>query len=180
MDDLDNLIIAVAEKRDKAAFRILFEHFAPRVKAFTLRRAKDGQLAEEVVQETMVRIWQKADRFDPTKARASTWVFTIARNLHIDLVRRARRPEPDPDDPALVPDDRPSGFEIVNRAQEAERLTKAMQSLPEEQRAVLEHAFFEELTHPEISQRLALPLGTVKSRIRLALKRIRLELGDKQ
>ena len=177
---MDELIVSVAQHRDRAAFRELFDHFAPRLKAFVMRQGLDSQMAEEVTQEAMVRVWQKAQQFDPSKARASTWIFTIARNLRIDFLRKSYRPEPDPDDPAMVPDAEPSGFAHVAQAQEAERLRAAIAVLPDDQRIVLHLAFFEEKTHPEIAGQLGIPLGTVKSRIRLAFKRVRSELGEDQ
>lgn len=180
MESMDELIVAVAKHRDRAAFRQLFDHFAPRLKAFVMRQGLDSQMAEEVTQEAMVRVWQKAQQFDPSKARASTWIFTIARNLRIDFLRKAHRPEPDPDDPALMPEAEPGGFARVAQTQEAERLRAAIAALPEDQRVVLHLAFFEEKTHPEIAGQLDIPLGTVKSRIRLAFKRVRSELGEDQ
>ena len=180
MESMDDLIVAVAKHRDRAAFRQLFDHFAPRLKAFVIRQGLDSQMAEEVTQEAMVRVWQKAPQFDPSKARASTWVFTIARNLRIDFLRKAYRPEPDPDDPALVPEAEPGGFARVAQAQDAERVRAALAALPDDQRVVLHLAFFEEKTHPEIAGQLDIPLGTVKSRIRLAFNRVRSELGEDQ
>ena len=177
---MDQLLVAVATKRDRAAFRELFDYFAPRIKSFLMRQGLDAQAAEDVVQEAMVRVWQKAHQFDPSKARASTWMFTIARNLRVDFLRKSNRPEPNADDPALVPDAQPGGFDLTAQAQDADRLRAALGDLPDEQRVVLELSFFEEKPHPEIAEHLGVPLGTVKSRIRLALKRVRSELGEDQ
>ena len=172
------LLVAVAETRDRAAFRALFDHFAPRIKAFMLRQGADTTMAEEIVQEAMVRVWTKAAQFDPQKASAATWIFTIARNLRIDLIRKAARPEPDANDPAFLPDPEPSAPDVIALGQGAARLRRLLDNLPAEQREVLTCAFFEDKTHPEIAQHLDIPLGTVKSRIRLALKRVRAEFGD--
>ena len=177
-DDMNALLLAVAAQADKAAFQALFEHFAPRVKAFMLRQGTDASMAEEVVQETMVNVWRKAGQFDPAKASASTWVFTIARNLRIDLIRKAKRPAPDMNDPAMVPDPEPKAHELIAQRQEAARLRSVMDGLPREQREVLHLAFYEEMAHGRVAEELGIPLGTVKSRIRLAFKRMRSELGE--
>ena len=116
---MDELIVAVAKHRDRAAFRQLFDHYAPRLKAFVIRQGLDSQMAEEVTQEAMVRVWQKAQQFDPSKARASTWIFTIARNLRIDFLRKSYRPELDPNDPAMAPEASAIYTYIIMSAQHA-------------------------------------------------------------
>ena len=179
-DRLTGLIAAIAADKDRAAFHILFEFFAPRLKSFMHRQGTDPDMAEEIVQETMVNVWRKARQFDPAKASVSTWVFTIARNLRIDLLRKTNRPAPDMNDPALVPDPEPRPHDVISREQEASRLRAAVANLPLEQQEVLRLAFFEEKAHPEVAQELGIPLGTVKSRIRLAFQRIRTELGEKR
>lgn len=176
--DLNRLVLAVAEDRDREAFKQLFEHFAPRLKSFLLRNGGAALTAEEIVQETMVKVWRKAGQFDPAKASAATWIFTIARNQRIDMIRKTQRPEPDADDPAYAPDPAPQAFDDVARRQQAERLRDVLENLPKDQHEVLHLAFFEEKTHVEIAAQLDLPLGTVKSRIRLAMNRMRAELGD--
>lgn len=177
-DHISGLIAAVAIDKDRAAFHALFEFFAPRLKGFMHRQGTDADMVEEIVQETMVNVWRKAGQFDPAKASASTWVFTIARNLRIDLLRKANRPMPDMNDPALVPDPAPRPHDVVSQEQEARRLNSVVRNLPPEQQDVLRLAFFEEKAHPEVAKELGIPLGTVKSRIRLALQRIRAELGE--
>jgi RNA polymerase sigma-70 factor (ECF subfamily) len=176
--EMNRLLAAVANGQDRDAFHALFEHFAPRLKAFLQRQGADPGLAEEVVQEAMVNVWRKAGQFDAARASASTWIFTIARNVRIDLLRKARRPEPDLNDPALVADPAPPAHDIVSRDQEARRLEAVVATLPAEQREVLHLAFFEEKAHGVVAQELGIPLGTVKSRIRLAFKRLRSELGE--
>ncbi len=178
VEALNAMLLAVAVGQDRAAFRGLFDHFAPRLKAFVRRQGTDPQMAEEVVQETMVKVWHKAGQFDPAKASAATWVFTIARNMRIDHLRKANRPEPDYNDPAFVPDAEPGAVDRISRDQEAGRLHAALTVLPEEQQAVLRLAFFEDKAHAEIAEELGIPLGTVKSRIRLAFKRVRSEIGE--
>jgi len=177
-ESMNDAILAVARIEDRFAFQQVFEFFAPRVKAFVMRQGTDPQMAEEVVQETMVNVWRKAKQFDPAKASASTWVFTIARNLRIDHLRKVNRPEPDMNDPALVPDAEQQAPDRIQRRQETDRLKTALSVLPDEQRQVLHLAFFEDKPHAEGAAELNLPLGIVKSRIRLAMKRMRAELGD--
>ena len=137
-------------------------------------------MAEEIVQETMVNVWRKAKQFEAAKASASTWIFTIARNMRIDMLRRANRPEPDMNDPAIVPDPDPPAQEVIHRKQEARRIRKAFASLPGEQQEVLRLAFFEDKAHPQVAEELGIPLGTVKSRIRLAFKHLRAVVGEDQ
>ncbi len=178
-DRMNALIADVARHQNRAAFELIFKHFAPRVKAFMLGQNTHPQMAEEIVQETFVNVWRKAHQFDPEKASASTWIFTISRNLRIDHLRKQNRPEPDFNDPAFIPDPVPLASETISQSQDAAQLNKSIESLPEEQKAVLRLAFFADKSHPEIAETLELPLGTVKSRIRLAINRLRSELGDK-
>lgn len=168
----------VAENRDRGAFALIYEYFGPRLKSFVMRQGSDPQLAEEVVQETMVKIWHKAGQFDAKKASASTWIYTIARNMRIDLLRKINRPEPDMNDPAMTPEPDPMAYDVIALNQEADQLKKSIALLPEDQQRVLQLAYFQDKTHNEVALELNVPLGTVKSRIRLALKRIRTELED--
>ena len=177
--DLSECLVKVGQK-DQLAFRAIFDHFAPRLKAFLMGQGTSPQMAEEVVQETMVKIWRKANQYDPARAAASTWIFTIARNMRIDHIRKSNRPEPDMNDPAFVPDPEPLAVEMISQSQDAGRLHKAMANLSDEQRAVLKLAYFEDKAHPEIAEALDIPLGTVKSRIRLALKNIRSIIGENE
>ena len=175
---LNGWITAIAERRDRDALALLFDHFGPRIKAYLMRRGADEGTAEEVVQEVMVTLWRRAETFDPARASATTWVFTIARNKRIDLIRREKRPALDPDDPTLQePPDRSADL-ALELQQDAERLRAALQTLPEEQRTLLHHAFFEDKAHSAIAAETGLPLGTVKSRIRLAMARLRTQLQD--
>lgn len=178
--DMSACLAAVGRSKDRAAFELLFRHFAPRVKGYLRRLGADAAAAEELMQEAMVTVWRRADRFDPAKASASTWIFTVARNLRIDAWRRDRRPEFDPSDPAFVPDDEPAPDASLDRWQDAERVNTAMQALSESEQAVLRLSFFEELSHSAIATQLAIPLGTVKSRLRLAFAKLRVTLGDKE
>ena len=176
--DFSQLIRRVAKTRDRAAFADLFGHFGPRIKGFMMKSGASDDFAEEIVQETMVTIWTKARLYDPKKAGASTWIFTIARNKRIDLFRRRNRPEPDPHDPMFQPDPLPDGEETVSRQQDRDRIRAAMKELPPEQHEVIRLSFFEGLPHSAIAEKLDLPLGTVKSRLRLAFRRVRTAVGD--
>ena len=157
--------------KDTSAFEELFNHFAPRIKAFLMKSGADPQMAEECSQEVMATVWRKAHLFDPSRASASTWIFTIARNKKIDAIRKQNRPEPE----QLYPDQdyEPDQESVVELQQETERLTLALGELPEKQRVLVEKAYLGELSHSEIAEITGLPLGTIKSRIRLALEKLR-------
>ena len=166
-------ISKIANDRDEAAFDVLFRYFAPRIKSYCLRLGADPSGAEEITQEAMVSIWRNAAQFDPSKASPSTWIFTIARNLTIDRFRKTRRPQFDPNDPALVPDDQPPPYHLVEQTEKQENVRKIMDTLSPNEKNVLMLSFYEDLSHGEISKQLSIPLGTVKSRIRLAFAKIR-------
>ncbi|WP_434623546.1 sigma-70 family RNA polymerase sigma factor [Azospirillum sp. B2RO_4] len=170
-------LVAVAAG-DRAAFARLFAHFAPRVKAYMLKLGMPAQRAEDLAQDTMLAVWRKASLYDPAKAEAATWVFTIARNLRIDLLRRERHPEVSDDELLEHEDDRPRADEVLDGDRRARRLRGALASLTPEQAEVVQLSFFADLAHPAIAERLDVPLGTVKSRLRLAMAKIRKALGD--
>ena len=174
----DDLLDAIASTRDKTAFAELFSHFAPRLKSYLLRLGTDAAMSEEVAQEAMVMVWRKAESFDRSQASAATWIFTIARNKRIDRLRRERRPELDPNDPALVPDAPEAADRSIEVQQAEETLRSAIEKLPQEQSELIRAAYFEDKTHREIADERGIPLGTVKSRIRLALARLRQEIDD--
>ncbi len=172
-EELCGLVEAVAARRDRDAFARLFRHFAPRLKGFGLRRGTDAASCEELAQETMLTVWRKAETFDPARATVSTWIFTIVRNKRIDLFRREGHPEADLAEAAEKADDGPAADDEVDRLRASETLRKALKVLPAEQFEVLQKAFFEDKSHSVIAAEMGLPLGTVKSRIRLALARLR-------
>lgn len=172
------LMQRIAEDADRQAFEILFGHFAPRVKAYMLKLGTAEALAEDLAQETLLTVWRKSAQFDRSKASPSTWIFTIARNLRIDAFRKISRPELDPNDPALVPEAEEAQDDRVNRLQRAGVIRDAIKELSGEQAEVIRLSFFEELSHSAIAERLDLPLGTVKSRLRLAFAKIRDAVGD--
>jgi RNA polymerase sigma-70 factor (ECF subfamily) len=166
----------IALLRDENAFRHLVLTFAPKVKALMIRRGADAETAEEIAQETMIAVWRKGHLFAAEKGSISTWIYTIARNLSID---RARRKVP------IVAagegwEDLPSDEELADtrivRQQDEATLSAALAALPEEQREVIELAFIDGLSHSKIAKKLSLPLGTVKSRVRLAYRRLRDEV----
>ncbi|MBL6839444.1 MAG: sigma-70 family RNA polymerase sigma factor [Rhodobacteraceae bacterium] len=171
----EELMLMVSTKQDLSAFKQLFNHFAPRIKSFLMKAGADPTMAEECSQEAMATVWNKAKLFDPARASASTWIFTIARNKRIDAIRKIRRPEPDELTwPNGMEDAQEDALELK---QQSEILADAIQNLPEKQRQLVEKAFFKELSHSEIALETGLPLGTIKSRIRLALERLRHAMG---
>ncbi|KPQ07295.1 MAG: RNA polymerase sigma-70 factor, ECF subfamily [Rhodobacteraceae bacterium HLUCCA12] len=164
-------MLSVAQHGDEAAFAELFAHFAPRIKAFLLKSGAGGPMAEECAQDVMATVWHKARLFDPSRASVATWIFTIARNRRIDALRKARRPEPE--DLPWGPEPEPDQADVLSLQQESEKLGEALALLPENQRALIEQAYFGDLSHGEIARITGLPLGTIKSRIRLALEKLR-------
>jgi len=170
------LMLAVRDARDRAAFGALFDHFAPRLKAFVMRGGVGSGQAEEIVQEVMLTVWRKADQFDPHRAQVSAWIYQIARNRQIDVLRKENRPLPEElgEDPGSEPD----ASQILAIEQEAGKLKQALSRLKPDQREIIEKAYMGELSHQEISTQTGLPLGTIKSRIRLGLDRLRHELKE--
>lgn len=176
--DWNGRLRAIAERADRQAFADLYDHFAPRVKGYLIRGGAAAELAEDLAQETMIKVWRKAALFDPAKASAPTWIFSIARNARIDAARRAARPGLDPDDPTLQPAAEPRADETMEQADRDERIRAAFDRLPPNQQRVVEAHFNDDLPHSEIAARFDLPLGTVKSRLRLAFDKIRKDLED--
>lgn len=172
----DELLVRVGRDRDKSAFAELFDYFAPRVKSFLLRFGTDMSLAEEIAQEAMIMVWRRAETYDPRQSAASTWIFTIARNKRIDRLRRENRPLPDMTDPAVMPESIETGEIQVARMQQEKKIRHALKNLPEEQAKMIFSAYYEEKSHREIAEESGVALGTVKSRIRLALNRMRAQI----
>jgi RNA polymerase sigma-70 factor (ECF subfamily) len=177
-DDHAALIAAIAQLRDRDAFAALFRVFAPKLKAWLMRGGTNATAAEEMAQETMLLVWQKAALYDPRRAGASTWIFTIARNQRIDALRRERHPSTLMEDPAHEPEAPLQADRIMTQAQQQQRIKAALQTLPAEQAEVIRKAFFEDKVHADIEKELGIPLGTVKSRLRLAMNRLRSALVD--
>jgi len=174
-DPWAGLVLRVRDARDRAAFAALFGHFAPRVKAFLMKSGADAALAEECAQDVMVTLWQKAHLYDPARASVATWVFTIARNRRIDALRRSRRPEPE--ELPWGPEPEPDQGEVYEAQEDSRRLAAALAQLPENQRDLIQRAYFGDLSQTEIAAATGLPLGTIKSRIRLALDRLRRQMS---
>ena len=177
--DRDALIEACA-RSDRTAFAELFAWYAPRVKSFLLRLAADDALAEELAQEVLLTVWRKAHLFDRRQASASTWIFRIARNKRIDAARRAAKPELDAEDPSLWPNEMTAPDDAAHGAARDAKVREAMETLPDDQKQLLRQAFFDGLSHSEIAEMEGIPLGTVKSRLRLAFGKLRriLDEGD--
>lgn len=167
-------MLAVRDHRDRNAFGELFDHFAPRLKGFFMRSGTTAGQAEEIVQDVMLTVWRRSASFDPHRGQVSAWIYQIARNRQIDLIRKGSRPLPEElrDDPGTEPD----ASQILAIEQEAEHLQQALARLKPDQREMIERAYLGELTHQEISAQTGLPLGTIKSRIRLGLERLKHEL----
>jgi len=169
-------IVAIAEHRDRVAFISLFRRFAPKVKGYLMRQRLSEAQAEEIAQETLLMVWRKAAQYDPLRSNAAAWIFTIARNLHTDVVRRERHPDAWR---MIEGGSEPSTPEEQLKTREGEsRVRSAIHGLAPEQALVLMMSFFQEMTHEQISARLRVPLGTVKSRIRLAAAHLRVALDD--
>lgn len=174
----DEALLARIAGQDRAAFKALFARYAGRVKAFMLKGGVPHDEADDIAQDVMVSVWRRADSFNPEKATAATWIFAIARNRRIDLIRRRARPAPDPEDPLFQPDPEPDGLASVGVKEVQGLIRQGLTTLAEEQRLVLMAAFYEGLSHGEIAEKYDLPLGTVKSRIRLAFRHLRGRLGE--
>ncbi|MBL8659952.1 MAG: sigma-70 family RNA polymerase sigma factor [Rhodospirillales bacterium] len=177
-EELCGLVESIAARRDRDAFAQLFRHFAPRLKGFGMRRGTDAASSEELAQETMLTVWRKADTFDPRRATVSTWIFTIVRNKRIDLFRREGHPDAELSEATEAAYEGRAADDELTLAEWGSVLRQALTELPEDQVTVLKKAFFEDKSHSVIAEELGLPLGTVKSRIRLALARLRNALPE--
>ncbi|PZR34828.1 MAG: RNA polymerase subunit sigma [Caulobacter segnis] len=170
--DFDDCVLRIAADRDRAAFATLFDHYAPRVKALLMRSGSPPAAAEELAQETLLSVWRKAHLFNPDRASSAAWIFTIARNLRIDSLRRGDA-SVYAADLALAADEPEQPDAILSGAQDAELVRAAMRTLNPDQARAIEMAFFQEQTHTQISQSLGVPLGTVKARIRFGMMKLR-------
>lgn len=173
--DWSALLSQLAETKDKQLYILLFRHFAPKIKAYIIRLGLMDSTAEELMQETMLSVWRKAHMYNRSKAAASTWIFTLARNQSIDWMRKQKYPEYGLEEWHEEPDDSVDECEQVVTS---DRMAKAIQRLPENQAQVIYMSFFEGRSHSDISDRLGIPLGSVKSRIRLASEKLKLMWRD--
>ena len=173
-------IRAIAESRDRAAFASLFEFYAPRIKAMLMRLGAAADAAEDFAQETLLTVWRKAASFDPARASASAWIFTIARNLRVDRLPGDNRAKLYAPYDLVEPEAPENPDTALNAAERDARVRAALKELSQEQVRVVQLSFFEGRAHGDIAELLNLPLGTVKSRVRLAMARLRNLLGDLQ
>lgn len=173
-----DLLQLVARNGDPEAFRKLFEAYAPRVKAYMMRQGADANTAEDLAQETLLTVWRKAQLYSDDKGSATTWIFTIARNLRIDKLRKEVAWQPMPENAEEEPSEDPAPDEEVSLGERRERVRAVMRELPADQTEVVNLSYIEGLSHSEIAERLNLPLGTVKSRMRLAYAKIREAVED--
>jgi RNA polymerase sigma-70 factor (ECF subfamily) len=176
--DFASLIVRVAAEKDRKAFAQIFAHFAPRLKTYMLRLGATPQAAEELSQETLLTLWRKAALFNPAGASASGWIYTIARNLRRDRLRRENHPAETMPELGMLSDAVPQPDDAVDTIDLEARVRRAVAQLSEEQKLVVQMSFFEDKPHGEIAAALNIPLGTVKSRIRLAMKHLRSHLGE--
>lgn len=176
------LLLSIGQIQDRAAFADLFQHFAPRVKSYMLKLGSADGMAEELAQQTLLQVWRKAQLFDPDKAAASTWIFRIARNIRIDVLRKQKHFFDDDFDLAKIEDEQEDAEVKISREQKIRHVALALAKLPQDQAKIIRMSFYDGLSHGEIAKQLELPLGTVKSRIRLAFGRLResvyLESGE--
>ncbi|MEQ8746202.1 sigma-70 family RNA polymerase sigma factor [Pyruvatibacter sp.] len=164
---------AVAARQDKAAFATLFDYFAPRLKGYLMKLGAGEALAEELAQEVMITLWRKAGQFDRRQSSVSTWLYTIARNRRIDVLRREKFPNYDPEDPLLLPSEAEQPDDAVAAGEREVKVRAALETLPDEQAELIKLAFFKGWSHSEIAEKQNLPLGTVKSRLRLAFRKLK-------
>lgn len=174
----EELLARIGAHQDKAAFVQLFEEYGPRVKAFMMKKGAGEAQAEDLIQDVMLTVWNKAKLYDPAKASVATWLFTIARNRRIDGMRKDRRLEFDHNDPELVTEPEDQSDHLAHASLIGANVREALNQLPEEQAQIVRLSFYEEFSHSEIAARLNMPLGTVKSRVRLAMEKLRTMLGE--
>ncbi|MEO1608990.1 MAG: sigma-70 family RNA polymerase sigma factor [Pseudomonadota bacterium] len=168
-----NLLLRIAKDADEAAFNELYGHYAPRIKAYMMREDADDAAADDLAQQAMAVIWRKAYLFDPAKGAANAWIFRVARNLRIDRLRRERVWQALPEDHKEQPSNDPKPDDVLMSNQRNQALWEAVQTLPPEQLQVIELCYLSGLSQSEAARHLSLPLGTVKSRLRLAYAKLR-------
>lgn len=176
----NQLLAKIGADQDKEAFAELFDYYAPRIKSFYMKSGMNADTADELSQETMINVWRKSDGYDSKKAKASTWIFTIARNKKIDFFRKEGRPLPDIHDPAMAIQAEPLPDENYHVGHAGDIVAQAVSELPEDQMELIKKAYFEDKSQRDIADETGLPLGTVKSRIRLALDKLRHNLKGQE
>jgi RNA polymerase sigma factor (sigma-70 family) len=177
-DEWSECLVLIASSEDRAAFTRFFRHFAPLIKAFALAGSSlSASLADELVQEVMLKVWQKAGGFNPEKAAASTWVYTIARNCRTDMFRRLQKFDTPLAEEDVIPDQgAEEPFAMLQGKRSQERVRALMQGLPPDQMQILAKVYMEGKSHAEAAAELELPLGTVKSRVRLAIQKLQIQI----
>lgn len=181
-DNWSNLLVTVGDNQDKQAFIDFFQHFAPMIKGYFLGRSGpslSASMADELIQEVMLKVWQKAGQFDPNKSSASTWLFTVARNTRIDMFRRQAKHNLEvlETEDLWAADENESPVSQLQQRRDQQLIKESIEQLPDEQALVVRKIYFEGKTHLSVSEELQLPLGTVKSRLRLALARMKIIFG---
>lgn len=174
----NNYLRDVAKKQDRKSFKSLYEHFGPLLKSYFISKYPSNhsiQMMEELVQEVMIKVWQKAHTFDPSKAAASTWIFTLARNTRIDMLRRQNKyaNTTSIETEVVWEDSTENGpYTLLNHNRDSDQIQACLLQLPEEQALVIRKVYMESKSHSEVAEELQLPLGTVKSRVRLAQNKL--------
>ena len=171
--DFSVLLTNIGQNQDKASFADIFQHFAPRIKSYMVKLGCVDEMAEELAQQTLLQVWRKAQLFDSKKAAASTWIFRIARNIRIDVLRKQKHFFDVDFDLATIECEQEDAEVKINREQKNQRVILALTDLPLDQERIIRMSFYDGLSHSEIAKQLEIPLGTVKSRIRLAFGRLR-------
>jgi RNA polymerase sigma factor (sigma-70 family) len=172
-DHLSNCLHDIAENQSKDSFKTIFKYFAPRLKSYLIKLGAVDNQAEEVIQEVMIAVWTKSASYDKSKSSVGTWIYTIARNKRIDKIRKEKRHYLSESDEGLeIPVESTQEKEIFS-SEISVKLSKHIENLPKEQGKLLKLSYFYDKTHADISEELNIPLGTVKSRIRLALIKMR-------
>jgi RNA polymerase sigma factor (sigma-70 family) len=177
-DEWSECLVLVGKSNDRAAFTRFFRHFGPLIKAFALAGSSLSQAhADEIVQEVMLKVWQKADGFNPEKAAASTWIYTIARNCRTDMFRRLQKFDtPLAADDLSIELEEEEPFAVLHSRRGADRVRELMSQLPPDQAQILAKVYMEGKSHSEAAAELDLPLGTVKSRVRLAIQKLQVQM----
>ena len=177
-DEWSECIQLIADNQDREAFTRLFRHFAPLMKAFAYSGSQlAASHADELVQDVMLKVWQKAGGFNPEKAGASTWIYTIARNCRIDMFRRLQKFDtPLTAEDISVDEESPEAFQVLHQKRSADRVRELILTLPPDQAQILTKAYMEGKSHSEIAGDLDIPLGTVKSRVRLAIQKLQIQI----
>lgn len=177
-DEWSECLALIAQHQDRAAFTRLFRHFAPLMKAFALSGSTlSANNADELVQEVMLKVWQKAGAFDAERAAASTWIYTIARNCRTDLYRRLQKFDtPLSAEDVSGDEESEEAFMVLHQKRSRDRIRELIKELPQDQAHILAKVYMEGKSHTEVAGELDLPLGTVKSRVRLALQKLQIQL----